>query len=116
MMCPTRPIEWIGSRDDYMQFPEPILDDFGFSLWLLQMGDMPNNAKPLKGFGGSSVLELIEDHRGGTYLVVITVRIRDRICVLHCFQKKSSTGIRTSPQDLEMVRKRLAQAEQEFGR
>lgn len=115
MMCPSRPIEWIGtSRADYMRFPPRVHDDFGFSLWLLQMGDTPSNAKPLKGFGGSSVLELIDDFRGDAYRVVITVRIRDKICVLHCFQKKSSTGIKTSQQDLDLVRKPLAQAEREF--
>lgn len=116
-MCPSRPIEWIGtSRDDYMRFAARVHADFGFSLWLLQMGDTSSNAKPLKGFGGGHVIALLDGHRGGAYRVVVTVCIRDRICVLHCFQKKSSTGIRTSKQDLELVRNRLAQAEQEFGK
>jgi phage-related protein len=66
----------------------------------------------LKVLGGAGVVELIQQYRGDTYRAIYTVRIRDRICVLHCFQKKASSGIKTSKQDLETIKRRLAEAEE----
>jgi hypothetical protein len=71
----------------------------------------PNCEKPLKGFGGAGVLELIEDHRGSTYRAVYTVRFATRIYVLHAFQKKSKRGIATPKRELELIRERLKWAE-----
>jgi hypothetical protein len=67
--------------------------------------------KPLRGFGGAGVLELIDDHRGDTYRAVYTVRFATRIYVLHAFQKKSKRGIATPKRDLELIRERLKSAE-----
>jgi len=75
----------------------------------------PRNTKPLRGFGGATVLELIQIDGAGSYRLVYTVRFKDIVCVLHVFQKKSSTGIRTSKQDLDIIKQRLAQAEREYG-
>ncbi len=69
-------------------------------------------AKPLKGFGGAGVLEIVEDHRGDTYRAIYTVRFATRIYVLHVFQKKSKRGIATPQKDIELVRARLRWAEQ----
>jgi phage-related protein len=72
---------------------------------------MPPDAKPLKGFGGAGVLELIEDHKGSTYRAVYTVRFATRIYVLHAFQKKSKRGIATPKREIELIHERLKWAE-----
>jgi phage-related protein len=107
-----RPLHWIASsRKDLRGFPSGVRRAFGLALFAVQCGDTPPEAKPLKGFGGAGVLELIEDHRGDTYRAVYTVRFSTRIYVLHVFQKKSKRGIATPRRDLELIRDRLKQAE-----
>ena len=107
-----RPVEWIGSSyEDYISFPEKVQDAMGFALWLSQTGRMPSSAKPLKGFGGASVLELVENDEAGTFRAVYTVKLESAIYVLHAFQKKSKKGIKTPQQDIELVRRRLKVAE-----
>jgi phage-related protein len=71
-----------------------------------QLGGTPPSAKAWKG-QGSGVYELIEDHRGNTYRAVYTVRIADRVHVLHAFQKKSKSGIKTPREDINLVESRL---------
>src|ERR1700730_19184028 len=73
--------------------------------------DAPPDAKPLRGFGGAGVLELIEDHRGDTCWPVYTVRFATEIYVLHAFQKKSKRGIATPKHEIELIRERLKWAE-----
>jgi len=107
-----RELIWIGSsRKDMRAIPPTVRRAFGVSLYAVQVGETPPAAKPLKGFGGSGVLELIEDHRGDTYRAVYTVRFVDRVYVLHVFQKKSKRGIATPRADIELIRARLRQAE-----
>jgi len=72
----------------------------------------PVQAKPLKGFRGASVLELTEDHAGDTYRAVYTVKLAERLYVLHAFQKKSKKGIKTPKHELELIRARLEWAKQ----
>ena len=74
---------------------------------------MPGSAKPLKGFGGAGVLEIVEDHRGDTWRAVYTVRFDSAIYILHAFQKKARKGIKTPMEEIERVRQRLRIAEQE---
>lgn len=108
-----KPLAWIGSsRKDLMEMPEDIKSAFGFALFQVQMGDRPSQAKTLSGFGGASVVELVEDHDKGTYRAVYTVRFEEAIYVLHCFQKKSKSGIATPKQDIELIRSRLKIAEE----
>ena len=76
---------------------------------------MPPEAKPLRGFGGASVLELIEDHDGNAYRAVYTVRFGTKIYVLHAFQKKSKHGIATPKQEIDLIRARLKIAERMHG-
>jgi phage-related protein len=70
-------------------------------------------AKPLKGFGGPGVLEIVTDHRGDTWRSVYTVRFESAIYVLHAFQKKSKKGIATPKKELDLIRQRLADAERD---
>src|SRR5713226_8507312 len=76
-----------------------------------QQGETDPAAKPLKGFGGGSVLEIVADQEGGTWRAVYTVRHREAIYVLHAFQKKSKRGIATPKKDLDLIHYRLAEAE-----
>jgi len=71
----------------------------GVALFVVQLGGTPPSAKPWKGLG-AGVYELIEDHRGDTYRAVYTVRITDRVHVLHAFQKKSKSGVKTPKADV----------------
>lgn len=75
------------------------------------MGDQADSVKVLKGFGGAGVLEVIENDSGGTYRAVYTVRFVEAVFVLHCFQKKSKSGIATPQADMELIRSRLKIAE-----
>ncbi len=90
--------------------PEDVIDFFGFALHLAQMGKKHDQAKPLKGFGGASVLEVVEDYMGDTYRAVYTVKIADKVYVLHCFQKKSGKGIETPKHEMDLIRERLKAA------
>ena len=91
--------------------PEDGIDVFGFALHLAQTGKKHANAKPLRGFGGAGVLEVVEDHLGDTYRAVYTVKIDDAVYVLHCFQKKSKQGIETPKHDMDLIRERLKAAQ-----
>lgn len=89
-----------------MAFPEAVQKDMGVALFVVQLGGTPPSAKPWKGLG-SGIFELLDDHRGDTYRAVYTVRISDSIHVLHAFQKKSKSGIKTTKADIELVERRL---------
>jgi phage-related protein len=112
-MPPTRkPLYFIASSwKDLKALPGPVQDTFGTLLLDVQYGETPASAKPLKGFGGAGVLEIVEDHDGDTYRSVYTVNFRDAVYVLHVFQKKSTHGIATPKRDLELVRRRYRSAE-----
>ncbi|MDJ0730881.1 MAG: type II toxin-antitoxin system RelE/ParE family toxin [Crocosphaera sp.] len=92
-------------------FPQDVKRDMGFVLYQVQQGKKPINAKPLKGFAGAGVLEIIEDYNSDTYRAVYTVKFPKVIYVLHCFQKKSKQGIKTPKQDIDLIKQRLKSAE-----
>lgn len=107
-----KPLEWIaGSYKDLMALPPDVRRRFGYALSLAQMGDQDDAAKVLKGFGGAGVLEVVEDDTGGTYRAVYTVKFAEAVFVLHCFQKKSKSGITTPKTDMDLIRARLKVAE-----
>ena len=106
-----KPVVWIASsRRDLADFPDLIRDKVGFALYLAQRGGKSDAAKSLRGFGDATVLEIVADHREGTYRAVYTVRFADTIYVLHAFQKKSKSGIATPKPDMELIRQRLQAA------
>lgn len=86
----------------------------GYALYLAQAGRMHISAKPLKGFGGAGVVELVEEDQHGTYRAVYTVRFGNAIYVLHAFQKKSKRGIKTPREEMDTVRRRLKVAEEYY--
>lgn len=94
-----------------MALPDDVQQVFGFALFLAQDGKKHEQAKPLKGFGGAGVLEVVEDFKGDTYRAVYTVKFDKAVYVLHCFQKKSSQGAETPKPDMDLIRERLKKAE-----
>ncbi len=112
-----KPVVWIGSaKEDLRSFPEDVKDAIGFALYVAQQGGKHSDAKPLRGFGGAGVLEIIEDHCGDTYRAVYTVRLAGRVYVLHAFQKKSKSGVATPKAEINLVKSRLKRAEEEHAR
>ncbi len=108
---PIKPLVWMGSsRRDLKEFPDEVQDEMGRALFDVQAGDTPANAKPLKGFGGAVVLEIAEDFHRDTYRAVYTVKLEGAVYVLHCFQKKSKSGIATPKPDMDLIRARLKDA------
>ena len=107
-----KPLEWIASsHKDLMALPSDVRRRFGYALSLAQIGDQDDAAKELKGFGGAGVLKVVEDDAGGTYRAVYTVKFAEAVFVLHCFQKKSKSGIATPKADMDIIRARLKVAE-----
>jgi len=108
-------VDFIGSsRNDLKEFPEEVKQDIGYALYEAQRGQKPASAKPLKGFSGAGVLEIVENFTAGTYRAVYTVRFRQVVYVLHCFQKKSKHGIKTPQQDIDLIKQRLKLAEEDY--
>jgi phage-related protein len=83
----------------------------GFDLDIVQGGETPSTAKKLKGLAG--VVELVERYDKDTYRVVYITNIRDILYVLHCFKKKSKQGIKTPKEDIDLIRQRLRQAQED---
>jgi phage-related protein len=112
MAINEKPLEWISSsHKDLMALPADVRRFFGYALSLAQVGDQHDAAKVLKGFGSAGVLEVVEHDRGGTYRAVYTVKFEEAVFVLHCFQKKSKSGITTPKEDMAIIRARLKVAE-----
>ncbi|NJL60557.1 MAG: addiction module toxin RelE [Methylacidiphilales bacterium] len=110
-----KPVEWVGSSlDDLEEFPEEVQQVMGYALYLAQCGDKHDSAKPLKGFKGAGVLEIVEDFDSDTYRAVYTVKLADIVYVLHAFQKKSKHGISTPKQDIELIEARLKRAKEHY--
>lgn len=109
-----KPLHWIGSsKKGLLAFPSEVVDDMGYALGVVQQGRVPPSAKPWKG-EGPGVLELIENSREGTFRTAYTVQFPKAVYVLHCFQKKSPSGIRTAGKDVKLIRERLRLARTDY--
>jgi phage-related protein len=114
-MAMLKAIRWVGrSREDLREFPEDARRDIGYALQFAQAGTKHPSAKPLRGFGGAGVLEIVEDCGGDTYRAVYAVCFAKIVYVLHAFKKKSKTGIKTPIKEIELVRSRLRRAEEDY--
>lgn len=110
-----KPIEWVGSSlEDLKEFPEDVRQTMGYALYLAQSGEKSPSAKPLKGFKGTGVLEIVENFDSDTYRAVYTVKLAGVVYVLHAFQKKSKKGIATPKQDIELIESRLKRAREHY--
>lgn len=93
------------------EFPQQVRKDIGHALYAAQLGETDPSAKPLKGFGGTRVMEIVDRHGTNTYRAVYTAQFAYVVYVLHAFQKKSKKGKATPQKDIELIRRRLAEAE-----
>ncbi len=113
--APLKPVKWIGSsKKDLVALPWELKREFGFALDQAQRGKKHDDAKPLKGFGGAGVLEVVEDFQTDTYRCVYTVRFENAVYVLHVFQKKSKKGIATPKHVVDLIKQRLKLAEDDY--
>jgi phage-related protein len=109
-----KPLHWVGSsKRDFLRFPESVVDNVGYALGAVQLGGHPASAKAWKGLW-PGVFEIVEDDRSATYRAIYTVRFRKALYVLHAFQKKSPSGIRTAGTDVNLVTKRLKAAKDDY--
>ena len=110
-----KPALWIGSSyKDLRTFPASVQNVMGYALYQAQIGERHHRAKPLKGFGGAGVLEIVADNLGDTFRAVYAVKFATAIYVLHAFQKKSKSGVKTSTEDLILIERRLKAAEADY--
>ena len=93
------------------KFPKGVRQTFGQALFDAQTGGKHPDAKPLKGFHGAGVLEVVEDDDGNTYRAVYTVKFAGVVYVLHAFQKKSKRGAKTPVPEVDKIKARLKEAE-----
>jgi phage-related protein len=116
-----KPVAWVGdSREQVKSFPDDVRQHIGVALFDVQKGDKPVSSKPFKGVAGG-VFELVTRHDGDTFRTVYAVQIGTRVYVLHAFQKKSPTGIKTAQKDIDLIHARYKRAlemerEQNHGR
>jgi phage-related protein len=112
---PIKPLNWVGSSyRDYTRLPRPVQEEMGFALYRAQVGGRHPMAKTLKGFGGGGILELVGSFDGDAFRTVYTVKFAEEVYVLHAFQKKSKKGIVTPRSDIELVKRRLKEAEKDY--
>jgi phage-related protein len=112
----TRPIQWIrAARKDFEDFPPGAKTQMLSALTIAAKGSKADIAKPLKGFG-SGVFEIALKHRGDAFRVVYAVQIADEIFVIHAFQKKSKSGIKTPKAEIDLIEGRLKRLKEELSR
>lgn len=110
-----KPVRWVGSsKEDLRSFPDEVRSRVGGALWDAQLGLKALYAKPLKGFGGAGVLEVVDDFDGDTYRAVYTVRFPGAVYMLHAFQKKSKRGSAVPKPDLVLIEQRLKRAREDY--
>src|SRR5438270_8282648 len=98
----TRPISWVkAARRDFETFPQDAQIKLERALTMVAEGGHPDMAKPMKGFG-SGVLELALRFRSDAYRVVYAVQLGEEVWVVHAFQKKSKTRIKTPKADIDL--------------
>lgn len=107
-----RTVIWLGnSLKNIQDFPDGAKKLVGDELMFIQYGQMPKDAKPFKGVG-SGVIEIAVKFDKNAYRCVQAVQLGEKIYVLHAFQKKSSTGIKTPQKDVDLIKKRYNEAKE----
>ena len=103
----TRPVSWLNAaRRDFDQFPFDAQEEAWRTLTVAADGGMGNKSKPFKGVG-SGVFEIALRFRGDAYRVIYDVQIGEAVWVIHAFQKKSKSGIKTPKAEVDLIRDRL---------
>ena len=115
MSVSLKTVEWVGNCLEALKaFPEDVQQGMGYALYLAQCGEKHPSAKPLKGFKGAGVLEVVDAFDGDTYRAVYTVKFAGVVYVLHAFQKKAKQGIATPKQEIELIEARLKRAREHY--
>ena len=105
-----RTVRWVGdSRERLQEFPAQVRKDIGHALYLVQTGQTPPSAKPMRGIE-SGVFEIVDDYDTDTYRAVYTVKVGSSLYILHAFMKKSKRGMRTPKREIDLIRRRLRRA------
>jgi phage-related protein len=103
----TRPISWLkAARRDFEAFPDDVQSDMLDALTVAAEGGKSDKAKPFKGVEGG-VFEIALRYRGDAYRTLYAVKIGADIWVIHAFQKKSKSGIKTPQAEVDLIRERL---------
>jgi phage-related protein len=106
-MKDTRPISWLkAARRDFETFPEDVQSDMLDALTIAAEGGKSDKAKPFKGVDGG-VFEIALRYRGDAFRTLYAVKIGADIWVIHAFQKKSKSGIKTPQMEVDLIRERL---------
>jgi phage-related protein len=114
MAAAGRPLVWVASsKKDLLDFPEAARRNVGYALGVAQIGKKHPDAKPWMG-EGPGVFEIVVPAEGNAFRAVYAVRFVNAIYVLHCFQKKSPTGIKTAATDVQLIRQRLMAAQKHY--
>ena len=109
-----KPLHWVGgSKRDLMAMPEAVICHIGTALSVAQYGGKHPDAKPWKGLG-SGIFEVVSDFDTNTFRAAYAVRFERAVYVLHCFQKKSTRGVRTAKTDVDLIERRLNAAKTEY--
>ena len=105
-----RTVRWVGdARERLQEFPAQVRKDIGHALYLVQTGQTPPSAKPMRGIE-SGIFEIVDDYDTDTYRAVYTVKVGRSLYILHAFMKKSKRGIRTPKREIDLIRRRLRRA------
>ena len=113
----SKPVRWVGaSKKEIQKLPKEVRQVFGQAIYDAQIGKKHPGAKPLKGFSGAGVLEVIEDELGSTYRAVYTVKFADIVYVLSVFQKKSKSGRKTPKEEIDKIKSRFQEAEKDYAK
>ena len=103
-------VVWVGdSRERLRRFPKETRQAIGKALEYAQLGDKHPTVKPMRGLG-TGVLQIVARHSTNAYRAVYTVSIRERVYVLHCFEKKLTRGVRTPKREIDLIKQRLRRA------
>lgn len=101
---------WMGdSRRRLGEFPDEVRGEVGYAIFLAECGESHPSAKRMQGY---NAVEIVSDYDGDTFRGVYTTKFQDSVYVLHCFQKKSKRGSQTPQADIDLIKKRLRDAEQ----
>ena len=99
---------WVNSsKEELLEFPEDVIDEVGYILYLIQIEQHHPKIKPLKGNGLNGVFEIKSNYQTDTYRTIYAIKIDDAIYVLHAFKKKSKQGIKTPQQTIDLIKQRL---------
>jgi len=110
----TRPIAWIrAAQKDFEKFPQSVRDRINNALTIAAEGRMADIAKPMKGIG-AGVMEIAIRHQTNAYRAVYVIELAGSLWVVHAFQKKSKSGIKTPKQDVDLIKERLKRLRKEL--